>query len=74
MERNIHETQEFYAVANEEGRWFVAHNGPYVTKRNAQKEADRACFGTRKYRVVKMIPIFFDAETGERITPMMEVE
>ena len=73
MRRNIYETQEFYAVAVDDGYWFTAHDGPYKTMRNAQKEAERARrWGGRGCRVVKMVPMFFDVETGERITPLQE--
>lgn len=71
--KNINEVQEFYVVANEDGSWFGSNTGPYLTERNAQRESDRCTrMWKRKYRVVKMIPIFFDMETNERITPLPE--
>ena len=70
--RNIYEPQEFYAIAREDGFWWDSNAGPYKTLRNAQKSAERERRWDKSARVVKMIPMFFDVETGERITPLPE--
>ena len=70
--KNIHEFEEFYVAASPEGNWFGSNTGPFKTFKWAQKEAKRWSSANKKYRVVKMIPVFFDLETGERITPLPE--
>lgn len=70
--RNIHQAEEFFAVADENGKWFESNAGPYKTKAGAERVAQYISDSTKKYRVVKMVPIFFDVETNERITPLPE--
>ena len=70
--RNINEPQEFYAIADENGNWWESNCGPYKTLKGAQRETRRFESWGNNPRVVKMIPMFFDVETGERITALPE--
>ena len=71
--KNIYKSEEFYVVADAEGNWWGSNTGPFLTLRNAKKEAEHSRSRWRKSaRVVKMVPLFFDMETGECITPLPE--
>ena len=70
--KNIYESQEFYVVASPDGFWHGSNTGPYSDLRWAQKEAAQwsRYAAEHQKKVVKMVPLFFDMETGELLTPL----
>ena len=72
--KSIYETQTLYVVANEKGDWWGGNRGPFTDIKWAQKEAERTYRYSKTYqgRVVKMVPLFYDMNTGELLTELPE--